>query len=480
MDVDSDRFKVWPTNSDREDFASVMSAGSRAAVERHPHADADDEHQIPDAYLYFAVRVDAFLTAGNGVDRADRLSALYDALTSGLHVVVIQLDREDDAQEIFETLNSLGQPLLPADLVKNYLFHRASKERPAPAPEALHRQYWTEFDDDRGFWRKEVRQGRLKRPRIDLFLSHYLAAETLDEDITVAHLFQAFKAYIDRAEGVCAADHMRRFGEYAAVYKRFESFPEGTRPELFFYRLREMDISTVYPLLLELARRHEGKGAAFDKALVDIESFIVRRAVCGLTGKEYNRFFLRLLKELKERDDFSPEAVRRGLLASEAETALWPDDDLFRQAWLERPLYKSLRRPCRMILEAVEASMRSPKSESGGVERGELHLEHLLPRKWGKHWPLECDEGPEGAEAKKKREAYKHRIGNLTLLTSRLNSSVKNAGWEKKRREINKHTVLMLNKDVAGHETWDEAMIDKRGGALLKHALRIWPRPQGE
>lgn len=86
--------------------------------------------------------------------------------------MVIDLDDQDDAQLIFETLNFLGQPLLPADLVKNYLFHHAS--RSGADIEPLYHKHWAAFDKDGEFWRQKVTQGRLTRPRLDLYLQHYL------------------------------------------------------------------------------------------------------------------------------------------------------------------------------------------------------------------------------------------------------------------------------------------------------------------
>jgi uncharacterized protein with ParB-like and HNH nuclease domain len=90
----------------------------------------------------------------------ERLRALLTALREDLNVVVIDLEEDDDAQEIFETLNALGTPLLPADLVKNFLFRLAVLQGEDPLK--LYTQYWKNFDDEKSYWRKEVRQGRLK------------------------------------------------------------------------------------------------------------------------------------------------------------------------------------------------------------------------------------------------------------------------------------------------------------------------------
>jgi uncharacterized protein with ParB-like and HNH nuclease domain len=89
------------------------------------------------------------------------------ALREDLNVVVIDLEDNDDAQEIFETLNALGTPLLPADLVKNYLFRLA--ELQGDDTQKLYDRYWKGFDDDKSYWRKEVRQDDSGGPGLTLF-----------------------------------------------------------------------------------------------------------------------------------------------------------------------------------------------------------------------------------------------------------------------------------------------------------------------
>lgn len=225
-DDPDDLFKVWPTNADREDFRGVMKAGSPAVVRKMEHAHPDDAWLIPNAYLYFTDVFDEWLgPAGTEVFKK-RLEALYGALRDDIHLVVIDLETQDDAQEIFETLNALGTPLLPADLVKNHLFHRAQAQN-ADTPK-LYESYWKTFDEERGYWRQEVRQGRLKRPRLDLFLSHYLT-RMLGREVLVAQLFRDYRDFVKDSTVQSAAKHMELFRAYADVYKSFDEFAEDSR-----------------------------------------------------------------------------------------------------------------------------------------------------------------------------------------------------------------------------------------------------------
>jgi len=481
-DDPDDVFKVWPTNADREDFRDVMGAGAPEEVRRLPHSDPEDLWLIPDAYLYFSDRFADWLGPTTSEDFMTRLDAFYETLKSDLHVVVIDLEENDDPQLIFETLNALGTPLLPADLVKNYLFHKAEGE--GEDTHKLHAQFWRTFDTDKAYWRKEVRQGRLKRARLDLFLGHYLTMN-VGEDVSIPHLFSTFRDFVEKANGKSAATHTELFRSYADVYRSFDECPSDSREELFFRRLRQMDTTTVYPLLLEVFKRHPSAVTREDleTILVDLESFLVRRAVCQLTPKNYNRLFADMTKQLRGKNDFSASAVRAFLLAQTAETARWPQDEEFKTSWLFVNFYTRLRAAkTRMVLEAIEAALYTGKTERVQIQGG-LTIEHLLPRGWQEQdWPLQPGNATseELQEATRFRNEMVHTIGNLTLLTKKLNPAISNGSWAKKRTEILKHSALTLNRAFQDVDAWNELLIHKRSEKLFEYTVPVWPHPGGD
>ena len=158
-----DRFKVWPTQADRHQFTGVLLAGSRSEVEkkfpliRRKYARAPDPRpRMVEAYLFFYEQLsDFFLGDGSDAPMAsefpltNRLEECFQALRNSLLIVAIDLEQDDDAQVIFETLNARGEPLLPADLLRNYVFLRASRQQ--EPVETLYQEYWSRFDDQ--FWR---------------------------------------------------------------------------------------------------------------------------------------------------------------------------------------------------------------------------------------------------------------------------------------------------------------------------------------
>jgi len=126
----------------------------------------------------------------------------------------------------------------------------------------------------------------------------------------------------------------------------------------------------------------------------------------------------------------------------------------------------------------LEASLYTGKTEKVQIEAA-LTIEHLLPTEWEKYWPLPPSaQTPEEREAAAEvREQTLHKVGNLTLLTKKLNPSVSNGAWASKREKILEHSALNLNRGFHNVAHWDEALILKRSEELFKQAVKIWPRP---
>lgn len=195
------RFKVWPTNADRSVFESVMTAGSADVVQRrHPQVCEGRKKlhrpRLVEAHLFFYSTIKQFLRGSGGEPQSthsplSRLDAIFEAFRRRLQVVVIDLEDEDDPQVIFETLNARGVPLLPSDLIRNYVFLNA--KRNGEDVDQLYNKLWRHYDDEPAeaaakgpeqFWKREEKQGRFKRPRLDLFFQHYLTYQT-GEDVNV-------------------------------------------------------------------------------------------------------------------------------------------------------------------------------------------------------------------------------------------------------------------------------------------------------
>jgi len=464
--------KVWPTNEDRPHFRTVMSAGSLEALaevcETTPKAKSFG-HRMPDCYAYYYRKFDNLLGDAEGDELTNLLDMLFDSIRQDLVLVVVDLDPDDEPQLIFETLNALGAPLLPSDLFKNFLFHRANQQ--GEDVTVLHGEYWRPFDEDSDYWRVKIKQGRLKWPRIDLFLAHYLTL-LKQEVISMTHLFGEFRDYcLDN--DIEARNQLQNLRTYGDVFRQFETYSADSREGIFFGRLGDLDTSMVLPVLLEVFCRPKSEEDRL-RFIELLESYLVRRVVCCLTYKNYNRTFVDLLKRLI-RTEFSSEELRKFLLEREGESTEWPTDHAFSKAFEEYPVYNCLKRArTRMILEAVEQKLRDGKSEK--IIIGEkLTIEHVMPREWRKNWPL-----PEGADGEQEdfRNHMIHTFGNLSLVTSKLNPSLSNAAWSKKKSALMEHSALALNRQLQEYAEWNEKWILLRSKQMARVALKLWPRPE--
>lgn len=490
IDNETDRFKVWPTNCDREVFARTHSASSPDSVRKAFDCVGRKRtgKNIPDAYLFFSEKLSTWLNGAlddegcSAISQDDRLEALWQVGRSKLQIVVIDLDGDDESQVIFETLNARGTQLLPADLVKNYLFHKASST--GENVEELYERNWQAFDSD--FWREEVRQGRATKPRIDLFLQHYLSLMTLD-DVRVSHLFNAFKHFSEEqfraGSGVVSTpgSQLGALASYGKIFKKFFSPTPGSRLETFTNRLEAVDTATVYPFLLEAyAQLGKSNSNQFDQILVWLESFLVRRMICGLTSKNYNKLFIDLVKTTTLSSTISVDNVVKFLMDGDGDSLRFPNDEEFRKSFLEAPIYDRLAQyKVNAVLVALDRAFEDKKSESLTLD-SKLTIEHIMPQTWEDHWPLTSTstlDQLERQESEDVRNTKIHTFGNLTLVTGSLNPSLSNSGWETKRPEILKFSKLNLTRYFHDKLTWSEAEIDERGKALFEKALEIWPYP---
>lgn len=500
VDPKVDQYKVWPTQADRPQFADVISAGSREELERrYPVVRQryarrpDPRPRMVEAYLFFYDQLIDFFVGSEEeptslVDAplGAQLDECFQALKNALQVVAIDLEDADDAQVIFETLNARGEPLLPADLLRNYIFLRAG--RLGEPQESLYEGYWRPFDD--GFWRVQERQGRLSRPRSDLFMQHFLSSRQ-GRDVPIAHLFVEYRHWIEKSRPFTSVRE-----ELATLARQREHFRQIIAPakdeplhDLDAF-LDAFDVRTAYPLLLAMFDREPPESEVRAIAKV-IESYLLRRAVLGMTTKAYNRLFLQLTRAL-QRSGFSAEALEDEFLKFDGPSTVWPDDEAFHRAWMTQHIYHVLNNPkIVLILARLSETYEDTKSGSVTVE-GNLSVEHLLPQSWLEHWPLpdgsrgltpaEVAENPDSprALATVRRNQLLHTIGNLTILPPGANSWVSNASWADKRPKILKKALLPINPGaLLMAESWDEEAIQSRGEELFRRALQVWPRSVG-
>jgi hypothetical protein len=484
-DRPEDRFKVWPTNRDRSAFDSVMTADD--ALD-HNHL-TEPTSRLVQAHKFFTEQARIWLNENGSDDAIQRGEAIERSVRDMLQLVVIELDQDENAQEIFETLNARATPLTAADLIKNFIFQRLLDD--SVDVETVYEGMWREFET--GFWESMVQTGRINYPRSALFLNQWLIAKT-GEEIVARELFSRFKSYALEDSGSSMYSIVEQIHEASRIYRELierAANPAGdlTRAQVFVYRTTVMESEVVKPLLLWLLDPEQPKipGPQLDKALGVVESWLVRRMLVRATSQSYTQVVSELIVALNKSDRGNAGDVLEDWLRNQhGDNRYWPDDDELRRDVASLLAYRRLRSGrLRMVLESVEDHLRGfDDLETSGmseqrVTRGCFAVEHVMPRKWETNWPIEG-----GPEAKEERDRIIHTLGNLTLLTTKLNSSVSNGPWlgsPSKRNGIEQHTVLHINRDLLrlADDNWTEEKITDRTAGLIEVVLEVWPAPVG-
>ncbi|KRC92584.1 hypothetical protein ASE25_04460 [Terrabacter sp. Root85] len=476
---DGNALKLHHTNRDKVAFAEVMNADPPVDYT----ALGSTNSLFVEAHRYFTEQVRLWLDA-QGDETHRRAEALASVLTTSLQLVVIDLRRDENSQEIFETLNARGTPLTAADLIKNLVFQRLEREGVDTA--AAYAQIWP-FDTQ--FWEERVSVGRYRMTRSSLFLNQWLMSR-LAEEVGPQSTFTRFKHYVEHEANRPMSSVLEEVRGQADAYRSWterarDPHAKLSRVELCVYRSRALDSEVLQPLLLwlhEPGSPHNPR--TIDSVVASAESWLVRRSLLRLASADQGRVVADLISACRGSADTELADRAEAFLARQkAPSTYWPSDDELKALSIE-PAYRRYKRGrLRMYLEAAEDAARgfsttADSKTSSRVERVGYHIEHILPQRWKTNWPVEslADEI--------ERDNHVHRFGNLTLLTGKLNLAVSNGPWlgiKGKRAKLEAHDVFLLNRRIraVSEHGWNEQRIDERGLAIVDAFIEAWPVPAG-
>ena len=502
------RFKLTPTTSDRQIFHDIIDMPYEEVTQKYRHllwgrrVPKNTEFPAFRAYFLFHSWIKNFAFNGpendteidfrgevipdvgeNEIDVGlieNRLVALLRAVLDDLKLVVITLDEGDDAQVIFESLNSRGEPLLAMDLVRNNIFHRANTQG-APV-EDLYDRYWNSLDD--GWWRESAPNARPRRPRLDHFLAHVLTAQ-IGGNVSVRELYAEYRAFAvprnqpPRFQNI--QDELMLLDQYAPLYETLEGRTRSDPDPVLQWlgeKLKSWQVTTAYPIAMQIGVAGIQNG---EKELLArlIYSFIARRAICGLTTKNLNQVFQSIASEFVE-NGVSVGTLRNYFQEKAGVSTRFPGEDELRRGVIEGDAYAIVPRTRLVdILWELERASRSRMAEI--IEQpNNLWIEHVMPQTWTKDWPFEDGEErdypPDDPNDPRvmRRGILIHTLGNLTLSTSGLNIAAGNASFAQKKEKFAEHSGLFLNRWFAEKTEWTETEILERGEKLADLAKDIW------
>lgn len=376
-----------------------------------------------------------------------------------LMVVDISLSREqDNPQLIFESMNSTGKELTQADLIRNYILMGLKPELQIK----LYEQYWRPM---------ELSFGQdAYSSHFDWFMRHYLTVKT-GQIPKIQEVYDQFKAYSRRPD---VADKgveylVSEISNYANYYCAMALGKEiDSVLQVAFHDLRELKVDVAYPLLLELYADYKNQVLPqedFVQSVRLVESYVFRRAVCGIPTNSMNKTFATMGKSLKK--DRYLESLKAAFLLLPSYRR-FPKDEEFQRELKLKDLYNFRNRS--YWLRRMENYGRKER-----VPVDDYTVEHVMPQsdntleKVPDVWKTEL-----GNEWERVWETYRHTLGNLTL--TGYNSEYSNNAFCKKRDMEGgfKYSPLKMNDGIAAEEVWNEQAINNRAEKLAEKASEVW------
>ncbi len=418
---------------------------------------------IGEAYLYFKGEITDWLNE-QPANRIARAKALETTLSEFLQIATVDLDEGEKPHFIFSVLNARAEPLKESDHIKNTVMYEANVVDDADKATEL----WGIFDRNE-WWRGSTNEGRYSRIHLDRFLNYWVVMRTRKE-VNADSVSSEFNGYLDSSYLTIeqVAMDIRGAGQ---VYQDLE---EARIPgiEAFLRRVKTMEIGVAMPILMWLYTT-DIPDEIRRRSILAIESYLVRRMLCGFSSQGLNRLFVELLVKSETIEPSKADEVIIDFLNGQtAENRIWPNDTMLHDNLVGAPLRGTVGRQT-MVLEAIESHLRSDKTEV--MNQVSLTREHIMPEAWQRNWPLPTDTGAD--EATHARDQAVKELGNLTFVTGKLNSSLSNAAWNQKKETLKQHTTLRLNWELLQDppDEWNEETIRERSEYLANAATEIWP-----
>jgi uncharacterized protein with ParB-like and HNH nuclease domain len=458
-----DKIAVQHNHNDIDAYETVMNLSELK--------DLSASDSITTAYKYFKDNLNS--------DKLDINNILAKILFVG-----IDLDENEDEQQIFDTINSLGVKLTTAELLKNYFFNRDEI--------STYETYWKKVfekdDETKNYWDREITTGRLKRAFIDLFFFSYLQIKMQDKTLNVKtedkleyskveQLFESYKSFIKDYLNNDKKSILAEIKDYALLFQdNFDydiienELTDVSGIERVNAIIFGLDTSTLIPYVLYVLKNvanDNDRNQLFDF----IETYIMRRMVVHANTKNYNQLFT---DRLINNQILSKEQFVEFLDGQADKVNFLPTDDELKEGFDKQVL---TNKQTAGILYFIESKIRDRAKQSTqllGINK--YSLEHLMPKKWENNWGKLTSQ-----EDKIKRNRKLLTLGNLTIITQSLNASLRDANWTIKLK--GKGDKKGLTTYSAGLETvseylkldeWNEERIEERATFLNDKAKEIW------
>lgn len=451
--------------NDIEAFEKVMAATSTVKIDNPA-----PQSRIIEAYNFF-------------VDHIDKSKLSIMSIMTNAQFVRIDLNADEDEQQIFNTINSLGVNLTTSELLKNYFFSRDTISE----YEAKWAAVFEKDDDTKSYWDTEIETGRMKRAVIDIFFDSFFQLFIQNKQYNISNddkimyarvdsLAQSYQHFIDHYCSGNKSVILSQMKDYAICFRNTfnpgtcsVSIPTTSGIERLNVVIFGLKTSTLIPYVLYIAKNVYDENER--KTMYGVlESYIMRRMVAHALTKNYNNLFTSLIHN-EVLDANSLAAKLRS--SNDATTYIPTDEDLldgFRKSKLTNLQTKG-------ILYLIESYIRPANSATLLLGFDKYSLEHLMPKNWQRNWPA-CSSD----ELAQQRDSKLLTLGNLAIIPQALNASIRDGDWATKKsgKGMNKPGLeacakgLTTLSTVLSEAEWTEGKIDARAKWLFEIAEILW------
>lgn len=461
--LSDDSVSLLHGKNDVDAFLKVVNMSNAEVITDNPN-----QSKIIEAFNFFISNLDV-----NKID--------IKPVFTHTQFVKIDLDKNDDEQQIFDSINSLGVTLTTSELLKNYFFSRDTIKE--------YKENWEDIfeknEDEKLYWYSEIETGRLKRAIIDLFFDAYFQIFIQDDSYKIsnedklvyARVENLSKSYQDFINKYCNGNKdviLNGLKKYATSFRKLFNPDLCNVAISAAYGIERMNIlifglqnTTLIPYILYLDNEidnDEDKNEIYKF----LESFIMRRIISHLSTKNYNNLFTSLI--LNKITDVN--SLKQKLTGGSNVTYMPTDNDLhngFRYS-------KLINQQSKAIIYLIENSIRPINSSVALLGFNKYSLEHLMPKKWRNNWQPCISKDMET-----ERDSMLLTLGNLAIITQSLNASIRDASWEDKKKGKNNRPGLtscagglQTLSDALTKPDWSESEISSRADWLYSEAKKIW------
>ena len=434
------KIKLMPTQRDRSVFASVVNGETPS-----------DDSQIAKARIYFKRALGQGDSNGDKID----LRKLHNCIVNHLDMVSIHLGEDDSPNRIFESLNNTGLLLSVTDLIRNYLLMNISDlER----QEQVYKKHWLPMEQlliseepeknyDRSsefFWRYLMMNGSLPRE-----------GDTYNE----------IRERLNSPKPEKIVETMKDFSKFSCYFAQIAELNtldmDSTVLEQV-QRLNQWEVNVSYSFLMKMFDGLSSEKINQEELISimkKIESFVVRRTICGVPTNRLRRIFAQMSGQENFKDII--EFTQKHLSENQ-----WPSDDEFHSAFVNYRLYIPARRNrTRLIMDTLEHSFEHKETPEFTPE---ITIEHIMPQELTPEWKNYL-----GENALDIHTEWLDTIGNLTL--TGYNPTLSRRIF-KKKKSLLAESNFALSASIQKVDKWDATAIENRGNELADQALQIWKR----